>query len=103
MESKLVLFANFELANEKNVPVPITNSDSFLFIAIHPHRAIWPSSIAVPPTSSEGPAKKWVDGPISSPSISHHKHHHKRKKFHSSAPEPTYSRQGSKLWRLSYQ
>ncbi|CAB4272395.1 unnamed protein product [Prunus armeniaca] len=62
--------------------------------ATHPHSAIWPSSIAAPPTSSEGPAKKWVHGPISSPSISHHKHHHKSKKFHSSAPERTYSRQG---------
>ncbi|KAL6285479.1 hypothetical protein ACE6H2_009869 [Prunus campanulata] len=62
--------------------------------ATHPHSAIWPSSIAVPPTSSEGPAKIWVHGPISSPSISHHKHHHKSKRFHSSAPEPTYSRQG---------
>ncbi|XP_009341037.2 receptor-like serine/threonine-protein kinase ALE2 [Pyrus x bretschneideri] len=60
--------------------------------ATHPRDAIRPSSIAVPPSLSPsgGPATKWVHGPVSSPLVSHQKHHHSRKKFHSSAPGPTY-------------
>ncbi|RXH88765.1 hypothetical protein DVH24_000364 [Malus domestica] len=60
--------------------------------ATHPRDALRPSSIAVPPSLSPsgGPATKWVHGPVSSPLVSHQKHHHSRKKFHSSAPGPTY-------------
>ncbi|XP_062008647.1 receptor-like serine/threonine-protein kinase ALE2 isoform X1 [Rosa rugosa] len=61
--------------------------------AIHPHASVRPSSIALPPSmpSSGGPAKEWVHAPEHSPSSSRHKNHHANKKFHSSAPEPTYS------------
>ncbi|XP_004297539.1 PREDICTED: receptor-like serine/threonine-protein kinase ALE2 isoform X1 [Fragaria vesca subsp. vesca] len=61
--------------------------------ATHPHHSVRPSSIALPPSipSSGGPAKKWVHAPEHSPSSSRHKNHLTNKKFHSSAPEPTYS------------
>ncbi|XP_030969448.1 receptor-like serine/threonine-protein kinase ALE2 isoform X1 [Quercus lobata] len=60
--------------------------------ATHQNDPIRPSSIALPPSmSSFGvPAKKWVQGPASSPSIPYHKHHHARNKFRNSAPEPSY-------------
>lgn len=80
---------------------------SFLVVATHQNDPIRPSSIALPPSmSSFGvPAKKWVQGPASSPSIPYHKHHHARNKFRNSAPEPsylihapTYSQEGLILW-----
>ncbi|GMY34580.1 receptor-like serine/threonine-protein kinase ALE2 isoform X1 [Fagus crenata] len=60
--------------------------------ATRQHDPIRPSSIALPPsmTSFGFPAKKWVQGPASSPSISFHKHYHARNKFRNSAPEPSY-------------
>ncbi|XVF25146.1 hypothetical protein REPUB_Repub13aG0188500 [Reevesia pubescens] len=62
-------------------------------IALHPHHALKPSSISVAPTASSfgAPVKNWIHGPASSPSLSFHEHHHARKHFRSSAPEPSYS------------
>ncbi|KAE8700699.1 Receptor-like serine/threonine-protein kinase ALE2 [Hibiscus syriacus] len=61
--------------------------------AIHPHHALKPSSILVAPTSpSFGfPGKNRMLGPVSSPSIWFYKHHHARKHFRNSAPQPSYS------------
>ncbi|XWS18864.1 hypothetical protein CRYUN_Cryun32bG0081600 [Craigia yunnanensis] len=61
--------------------------------ALHPHHALKPSSISVSPTASSfgAPAKNWMHGPASSPSLSFHKHHHARKNFRNSVPEPSYS------------
>ncbi|KAL5579493.1 hypothetical protein UlMin_011935 [Ulmus minor] len=56
----------------------------------------WPSShsssIALPPSKSYSrvPAKKWANGPVSSPSNSYKKHHHKRSKLYNSAPAPVH-------------
>ncbi|XVF74394.1 hypothetical protein PTKIN_Ptkin13bG0107000 [Pterospermum kingtungense] len=53
-----------------------------------------PSSISVAPTASSfgAPAKNSMQHvPAFSPSLSFHKHHHKRKSFRNSAPEPFYS------------
>ncbi|KAK8988731.1 hypothetical protein V6N11_030109 [Hibiscus sabdariffa] len=61
--------------------------------AIHPHHALKPSSIAVAPTApSFGyPGKNQMLGPVSLPSIWFYKHHHARKHFRNSAPQPSYS------------
>ncbi|KAK8581149.1 hypothetical protein V6N12_071389 [Hibiscus sabdariffa] len=61
--------------------------------AIHPHHALQPSSIAVAPTApSFGyPGKNLMLGPVSLPSIWFYKHHHARKHFRNSAPQPSYS------------
>ncbi|XP_048319968.2 receptor-like serine/threonine-protein kinase ALE2 [Ziziphus jujuba] len=73
----------------------------------HTPAKVIPSSIALPPSMSfsGGPARKWVQGPVSSPSISYYKHHHRRSKFNSSAPQPvykvqppTYSQQGPSVF-----
>ncbi len=73
---------NYILTFRMSVPV----------VATRQHDPIRPSSIALPPSmASFGfPAKKWVQGPASSPSISFHKHYHARNKFRNSAPEPSY-------------
>ncbi|KAK8551292.1 hypothetical protein V6N12_039940 [Hibiscus sabdariffa] len=61
--------------------------------AIHPHHALKPSSISVAPTApSFGHRQKnRMHGPASLPSIWFYKHHHARKHFRNSAPQPSYS------------
>ncbi|XP_024027901.1 receptor-like serine/threonine-protein kinase ALE2 [Morus notabilis] len=71
------------------------SADKFINI----HNVMRPPSIALPPSmsSSGAPSRKWAHGPLSSPAISHHKHHHKRRKFNTSASDPlhpTYTQQG---------
>ena len=80
----------------------ISSQVSFPVAAANPHDAIRPLSIALPPSvsSSGAPPNKWGHGPVSSPSVSYNKHHHKRRKFNTSVTDPThptYTKQGQSL------
>ncbi|GMI91764.1 hypothetical protein like AT5G56890 [Hibiscus trionum] len=61
--------------------------------AIQPHHALKPSSISVAPTASSFGyrGKNQMHGPAFLPSIWFYKHHHARKHFRNSAPQPSYS------------
>ncbi|TKY64369.1 Receptor serine/threonine-protein kinase ALE2 [Spatholobus suberectus] len=50
-----------------------------------------PASIALPPSKSnpKAPTTIWTHGFVDSP-ISHHKHHHSKRKSHNPTPAPTY-------------
>ncbi|XP_021293955.1 receptor-like serine/threonine-protein kinase ALE2 isoform X1 [Herrania umbratica] len=60
--------------------------------ALHPQPVLKPSSIAVAPSASSfgSPARDWMHGPASSPSLSFYKHDYATKGFSNSAPEPSY-------------
>ncbi|EOY27134.1 Kinase superfamily protein isoform 4 [Theobroma cacao] len=60
--------------------------------ALHPQPVLKPPSIAVAPSASSfgSPARDWMHGPASSPSLSFYKHDYAMNGFGDSAPEPSY-------------
>ncbi|KAJ4950562.1 hypothetical protein NE237_027394 [Protea cynaroides] len=79
------------------VPLAAPPNDSFNHLspikAPAPHRkAVMPSTKAPMPSKSslQPPTRKWFQSPASSPSISLHRHHHAKKRSHTTVPAPSY-------------